>query len=68
MSTRIPRNAPLRFARTAGEAFKDAAWSNPIELPQEGPSLVRSLVGWVLGTIVATGLWTLIAIGLEAAF
>lgn len=68
MSTRLQRNAPLRFARTAGEAFKDASYANAVER-HEGPSPLASGWFWIGGAasvLVWTGLWWLIATVLEA--
>lgn len=58
MSTRLQRNAPLRFARTAAEAFKDASYANAVER-HEGPSPLVSPWFWI-GGLLSVGAWTLI--------
>jgi hypothetical protein len=62
VSTRAQRNAPLRFARTSAEAFKDYTYGAAIERP-EPRSMLASPWFWLSG-LTSVGVWTLLWMGI----
>jgi hypothetical protein len=62
MSPRTQRNAPLRFARTSSEAFRDCTYGAAIERPV--PRSMLASAGFWIGGLLSVGVWTLIWAGL----
>lgn len=59
MSTRTQRNAPLRFARTSSEAFKDHTYGAALERPMPRSMLASPALFW--GAVFSLAVWGLLA-------
>jgi hypothetical protein len=60
MSTRHLHRSVVRFERTAGAAFKDASYADPIDRPPGRPFLLASRFLWIVGLPASLICWVVV--------